>query len=153
MTRRRPGGAVRVLSSCSRCNAHLSHGLGRREVAFLPVDGHCVRHELAVCRECDAHHARDLTLMEAAALARDASIAVEAMEFAQQWGHELARVQRTARYFVGELRASAAAVALREEYLARRDQHDALYETYRQRVAERDFVPDAEPYDDDDLPF
>ncbi|AHG92091.1 hypothetical protein J421_4624 (plasmid) [Gemmatirosa kalamazoonensis] len=155
MTRRRPGGTVRVLTECARCNAHIAYGLGSREAAYLRVDvaGPLVRHELAVCRDCDAYRHTQPTLMEADALARDASSAVEAMEFAQQWNHDLARVQRTARHFLGADRADAAATRLRAEYLERRDRTDAEWEAYRQRVASRDFVPDFGDNGDDDLPL
>jgi hypothetical protein len=140
---------VRVLTSCARCGAHVSNGLGVREVAYLRVDGHLVRHELLVCRECDAQYREHPTRMEAAALARNAAYAVEVMEFAQEWSADLGRVKRTARHFLGDARTTALAEELRETYLAQRAHHDAQWETYRQRVASRDFIPDHGEDDDD----
>lgn len=153
MTRHRPQSAVRVLGHCARCGVGVRNGLARRETAFLAVGASLTRHELDVCRDCDSQHTSHPTEMERDALARDPASAVEAMEFAQTWSAELRRVQRTAVHFLGAANVERLRVELRAAYVEQRDRVDASYEPYRQRTAERAFVPLDDVDDDDDLPF
>lgn len=152
MTRSRPGGAVRVLGACARCNTPIANGLGSRIAVWLPTEGRAVRHDLVACRDCDAYHADAPTVMEAEALARNALEPIEVMEFAQRFGCDLGRVQRTARYFLGDARTHALAAELRETYLARRAQHDAAMERYRAHQVGRELAPAVDD-DEDDFPF
>jgi predicted transcriptional regulator len=112
--RRRATPAIRVLDLCARCRCAPRARMGRLVSVMLPVGGTPTLHELFECRDCRDTGAVP-TSMEADALGYDATRALHAMEFTQRWGCELARVQRTARYFLGEARADAVAAESRAQ--------------------------------------
>lgn len=123
----RPTNVVRVLGACARCGGRPAAYHVRRVDEFLDVAGKLVRHQLIVCADCDRWHADEPTAMELGALGRDAADPIQAQEFAQRWMTDVARVQRTARLFLGAERCGALALAL----LAERAKRDAETEAWR----------------------
>lgn len=76
----------------------------------------------------------------------DATNSVHAMEFAQRWTADLARVQRTAAYFLGPERYAA----LAEEARAARAREEEVEERWRAPAREQQVAALADPTSGED---
>lgn len=108
--RRRAQAEIRVLGECARCGGNaIAYDVERVDAVLGGV-----WHRLVVCVPCQVRHADTPTEMEAEALALTAPpSAVEEMAFFQRWHANAARVQRTARHFLGAARCDGIAAELR----------------------------------------